>query len=79
MSLRPVNALKNQESELTMILETAKKVIQAEIKALHALLTTVDHNLEKAARLIQTAQERVVVTGVGKSGHIGRKIAATLN
>jgi arabinose-5-phosphate isomerase len=61
-----------------MIIETAKKVIQSEIDALHALLETVDENLDKAARLIQESKGRVVVTGVGKSGHIGRKIAATL-
>ena len=61
-----------------MIIEIAKKVIQSEIDALRALLETVDENLEKAARLIQESRGRVVVTGVGKSGHIGRKIAATL-
>lgn len=61
-----------------MILETARKVIEAEIQALHALLEAVDENLEKAAEMIKAARGRVVVTGVGKSGHIGRKIAATL-
>ncbi|MBI1926391.1 SIS domain-containing protein [Candidatus Poribacteria bacterium] len=61
-----------------MILETAKKVIQSEINALYALLETVNDNLEQAAVLIQQSKGQVVVTGVGKSGHIGRKIAATL-
>ncbi len=61
-----------------MILETAKKVIQSEINALYDLLETVNDNLEQAAVLIQLSTGRVVVTGVGKSGHIGRKIAATL-
>ena len=61
-----------------MILETAKKVIELEINALYDLLETVNDNLEQAAVLIQQSKGRVVVTGVGKSGHIGRKIAATL-
>jgi len=61
-----------------MILETAKKVIEAEIEALQALLNTVDSNLESVAQMIREARGRVVITGVGKSGHIGRKIAATL-
>ncbi|MBI1923018.1 SIS domain-containing protein, partial [Candidatus Poribacteria bacterium] len=61
-----------------MILETAKKVIQSEINALYALLETVNDNLEQAAVLLQQSKGRVVVTGVGKSGHIGRKSAATL-
>jgi arabinose-5-phosphate isomerase len=61
-----------------MILETAKNVIQSEINALYALLETVNDSLEQAAVLIQQSKGRVVVTGVGKSGHIGRKIAATL-
>jgi arabinose-5-phosphate isomerase len=60
------------------MVETAKNVIRSEINALHTLLEAVDDNLEQAARLIQQTQGRVVVTGVGKSGHIGRKIAATL-
>ncbi len=61
-----------------MILETAKKVIESEINALYDLLETINDNLEQAAVLIQQSKGRVVVTGVGKSGHIGRKIAATL-
>lgn len=61
-----------------MILKTGKQVILSEINALYALLEAVDDRFEHATRLIQTAKGRVVVTGVGKSGHIGRKIAATL-
>ncbi|WP_414552548.1 KpsF/GutQ family sugar-phosphate isomerase [Anabaena sp. CCY 0017] len=62
----------------TPLLETAKEVIKSQIQALQTLLETVNEEVESAAQLIQKSKGRVIVTGVGKSGHIGRKIAATL-
>ncbi len=61
-----------------MFTETGKKVIELEIEALQGLMDKIDENFARAAELIQACTGRVVVTGVGKSGHIGRKIAATL-
>ena len=61
-----------------MFIETGKKVIELEIEALQCLIDKIDENFASAAELIQACAGRVVVTGVGKSGHIGRKIAATL-
>ncbi|MBC8457286.1 MAG: SIS domain-containing protein [Deltaproteobacteria bacterium] len=61
-----------------MFTETGKKVIELEIEALQGLIDKIDENFASAAESIQACTGRVVVTGVGKSGHIGRKIAATL-
>ena len=61
------------------VLETAKATIQSEIDALENLLQSIDENFEKAVDLIRCTPGRVVITGVGKSGHIGKKIAATLS
>ena len=60
-----------------MFIEEAKKVIELEIEALRCLLDKIDENFERAAELIKECAGRVVITGVGKSGHVGRKSAAT--
>jgi arabinose-5-phosphate isomerase len=53
-------------------------VIETEARALDALVARVDHGFAEACRLMLQCTGRVVVTGMGKSGHVGRKIAATL-
>ena len=70
----------NQDRQLSPspIFNAAQNVIRAEIRALQNLLAIIDDTLTQAARLIQKSRGRVVITGVGKSGHIGRKLAATL-
>ena len=60
------------------LLERARGVIRAEAEALAALADRVDDTFLHAVRLIAGAEGRVIVSGVGKSGIIGRKIAATL-
>ncbi len=62
----------------TDILSEAKKVIRIEAEALQALADSIDGAFEQAVRLILAAPGRVVVTGMGKSGLIGQKIASTL-
>ena len=57
--------------------EAAKEVIELEIEALRSLLDKIDEKFERAAELIKKCTGRIVITGVGKSGHIGRKSAAT--
>ncbi len=52
--------------------------IDTEIDALNELKTLLDDNLTKALNLIEQTKGRVIVTGMGKSGHIGKKIAASL-
>lgn len=58
-------------------LQTAQRVIDQEIAALRKLREGVDGNFQKAVDLILSRSGRVIVTGLGKSGAIGRKIAAT--
>ena len=62
----------------TSITAEAKKVIRIEAEALQALADSIDGAFEEAVQLILAAPGRVVVTGMGKSGLIGQKIASTL-
>lgn len=55
----------------------ARTAIAIEQQALDALLEQVDDRFDRACQIIFACSGRVVVTGMGKSGHIGRKIAAT--
>jgi len=57
---------------------SARTVIVTEANAIRALESRVDGEFVRACRLILACTGRVVVTGMGKSGHIARKIAATL-
>lgn len=59
-------------------LTVARSVLQAESQAIAAAATRLDHTLARAVRLVLDHDGKVVVSGVGKSGHIGQKIAATL-
>ena len=55
-----------------------RRVLETEAEALSALSASLDQAFAGAVSLIAALSGRVVVTGVGKSGHVGRKIAATL-
>jgi arabinose-5-phosphate isomerase len=59
-------------------LELARSVLEIEAEAVRALKNRLGEAFLKAHRLILETKGRVVVTGMGKSGHIGRKIASTL-
>jgi arabinose-5-phosphate isomerase len=59
-------------------LQIAHRVIDQEIEAIHILKRSLDDNFKIAIDLILSRQGRVIVTGLGKSGAIGRKLAATL-
>lgn len=61
-----------------MIIAEARKVIRIEAEALFALAGSIDKSFEKAVRMILAAKGRVIVTGMGKSGLIGQKIASTM-
>mgnify|MGYP001336656376 CR=1 FL=1 len=61
-----------------MILEEAKRVIRVEAEALNALADRIDAEFERSVDLILASKGRVVVTGMGKSGLIGLKIASTM-
>ncbi len=57
----------------------AARVLSMEAEALARLASTLDGAIEQALALLKAVTGRVVVTGMGKSGHIARKIAATLS
>ncbi len=62
-----------------MSLDLARKVLAIEARAIENLIERVDENFARAVTLITGCAGRVVVMGIGKSGIICRKIAATLN
>ncbi|WP_317931154.1 KpsF/GutQ family sugar-phosphate isomerase [Halioxenophilus sp. WMMB6] len=56
----------------------AKRTIQMEVAAINVLESRIDSSFAAACSLLLGCQGRVIVSGMGKSGHIGNKIAATL-
>ena len=58
--------------------EVALRVIRTEIDGLQSLAAALDDGFERAVAFCAAAHGRIIVTGIGKSGHVGRKIAATL-
>ncbi|WP_027455189.1 KpsF/GutQ family sugar-phosphate isomerase [Xylanibacter brevis] len=60
-------------------IEYGIQAIKDEAEALLELIPKIDDNFEKAVNLMYDCKGKVIVTGVGKSGHIGAKIAATLS
>lgn len=61
------------------IISIAKQVFETEGKAVLALADRLDDNFVQAIRYLQACSGKVVVSGMGKSGHIGRKISATFS
>ena len=59
-------------------LELARTVLRIEAQAVSALVDRLDGSFLRAVELLLQCRGRVVVSGVGKSGHVGRKIAATM-
>jgi arabinose-5-phosphate isomerase len=62
-----------------MSIETARRVLRIEAAAIEGLIERLDASFDVAVELLLNCQGRVVVMGMGKSGLIGRKIAATLS
>jgi len=61
-----------------LTIQAGRRTVQMETAAVKALEHRIDDDFHKACELILTCKGRVIVSGMGKSGHIGRKIAATL-
>ena len=59
-------------------LEAGRRVLEIEARAVHELADRLDANFVRAAEIVFGCKGRVVVSGIGKSGHIARKIASTL-
>ena len=64
-------------SSSTDLLATGRRVIRREAEALDRLAEVLDENFARAVSLLMDAKGRVIVSGMGKSGHVARKIAAT--
>ncbi len=75
MSSRPVPAT---EAELDTLLARARDTFDIEAAAVMGLKSRIGPSFAQAVRTILGVRGRVVVMGMGKSGHVGRKIAATL-
>jgi arabinose-5-phosphate isomerase len=66
------------EADTAQLLASARRALNIETQAVQGLIRRLDESFARACRLCLACQGRVVVTGMGKSGHIARKIAATL-
>ena len=62
-----------------MSLETARRVLRIEAQAIQDVLARLDTSFDRAVELLFACKGRVVVTGMGKSGLIGRKLSGTLS
>ena len=74
----PVTNVERQKEKVDL-LPLMREVVLAESQALGALAESLDEAVTAALSLLQTCRGRVIVTGIGKSGHIARKLAATLS
>ena len=71
-------SLTKQKSQLDIVSE-AKSILDIDIEAIQSFRDSLDRTFEDAIRMVHECPGKVVVTGVGKSGIIGRKIAGTLS
>ena len=59
--------------------QTAERVLRLEAEGILGLIGKLDDSFDRAVQMLQRGAGRVIVTGMGKSGIIGRKIAATIS
>ncbi len=69
----------SREERVKLAIEGAKRVFQVESEAIAGLVERLDARFEKAVDILYGCKGRAVVTGLGKSGLIGRKVAATFS
>ncbi len=69
----------NTKESLKHVREYASQCIKDEAQALLELIPQLDKNFEKAVEMMFNCKGKIIVTGVGKSGNVGAKIAATLS
>ncbi len=77
MTSLPINQQENNASS-PRDLESARKTLLTEAKALEALATSLDETFAQAVEILLNVTGRVIISGMGKSGHVARKIAATM-
>ena len=73
-----MNKQESSNTKLARFRELGAAVIEIEARAVSALTQRIDANFVKACELMLACEGRIVVLGMGKSGHIGGKVAATL-
>lgn len=69
----------NVKERLANVSGYAAQCIREEAQAVLALIPKLDSNFDEAVKMMYECSGKVIVTGVGKSGHVGAKIAATLS
>lgn len=79
MLIKKTGAVTPQVSDKNDILHTGRNTFQIEIDAMKASMDRLDESFVRAVEIIFACKGRVVVTGMGKSGIIARKIAATMS
>lgn len=67
------------QQEKLLLLQTAKQVIKTEQKAISRLLDSIDESFIDACELLINCRGKIVITAIGKSGHIGGKLAASFS
>jgi arabinose-5-phosphate isomerase len=75
---KKANKIQKNPDVHSTVLDIAKKVLKTEAEAVHALIGRLNSDFEKAVDILFESKGRVVVSGMGKSGLVGKKIAATL-
>lgn len=70
--------MKAEEELHRRVILSARRVLEIESRAIRALVDQVGHDFAAAVSILFRCQGKVIVSGVGKSGHVGRKIASTL-
>ncbi|MCX7631503.1 MAG: KpsF/GutQ family sugar-phosphate isomerase, partial [Geminicoccaceae bacterium] len=76
--LAPGSAPATLSDAATRAIAAARRAIRAEAEGLARLEAAIDERFARAVELFAAIEGRIVVTGMGKSGHVARKIAATL-
>jgi len=61
------------------VIEIAKTVIKTEAEAILELQNRINENFDEVCHLLANCKGKVILTGMGKSGHIAKKIASTLS
>lgn len=64
---------------MSAIIQQAQQVLKIEAESILGLIPRVDQNFEKAVQLILQCQSKLIITGIGKSGQIARKMASTFS
>ncbi len=77
--LKTTKRMKESKSDIEEIVSLGKEIFDKEIEGIKRLRDSLNENFAKAVKLIKDCEGKVIVTGIGKSGHVARKIASTLS